>query len=464
MKININNSDYEFDIKNEIGRKELIETLCLAYRHKFPFFINLFISLCDVKPVEEKHKNSLAYTKLNAKTERINIYINFNILEEKKFSHEEILFLLFHELLHNYFYHFVRFDEAYKNGHGELVNIVTDYYINEICKELLSDKPINDLTKKKFEPVDYEFVEKTCRFLEIKNLPENYELRKEWTDMNLYEFIIKNAKKQPNFKNDERNFDNHDASFEDEIESNDGKPISEEQAKAIKEIFKNKIQAKEKELEEQLYSSYNKNETFAIERKMQVIKPNYFLNSLKLKRIVSKALSKHCIYNYQRMNRKKIVEDFIFKGRTKINGTKLVVGIDVSGSIGDEELDTFISMLYGLSKKQKNYVFDIIYWSSCDVKKNKTYFEDIKDIREFAKKNPYSSGGTVIETFHEYLNERYKEPIEVINITDGYFSYDKNLNKNILKYHFVLTENAQENFESFYNDRIFDISVIKQIA
>ena len=159
---------------------------------------------------------------------------------------------------------------------------------------------------------------------------------------------------------------------------------------------------------------------------------------------------------------KAINEEIIFKGNKKINGSKLVVAIDVSGSITEDDLEKFINMLYGLNKKKKDYLFDIIYWSDNDIKENQTYYEDVKDIKEFAKKEIYSSGGTDISYLHSYLNERYKEPIEVINITDGYFSYDKKLNSNIQKYHFVLTEQLSESFKNFYSGNTFDIVNIKQ--
>ena len=82
-------------------------------------------------------------------------------------------------------------------------------------------------------------------------------------------------------------------------------------------------------------------------------------------------------------------------------------------------------------------------------------------LKEFAKKEIYSSGGTDITYLHSYLNKRYTEAIEVVNITDGYFSYDKNLNKNIVKYHFVLTERIDKDFSSFYSEKRFSIVKIK---
>ena len=40
-------------------------------------------------------------------------------------------------------------------------------------------------------------------------------------------------------------------------------------------------------------------------------------------------------------------------------------------------------------------------------------------------------------------------------------SKDKNLNKNIVKYHFVLTEEIDKDFSSFYSEKRFSIVKIK---
>ena len=195
--------------------------------------------------------------------------------------------------------------------------------------------------------------------------------------------------------------------------------------------------------------------------KIKALKANYFLNILKLKRVVTKALNINIIKTYKNLNRKRQNEEIIFKGNKNINGCKLIVAIDVSGSISENDLEKFINILYGLNKKKKDYLFDIIYWSNNDIKKNKTYYEDVTDIKEFVKKEIYSTGGADISYLHNYLNERYEEPIEVVNIIDGNFYYDKKLDKNILKYHFVLTKRISKNFSSFYSDKIFSIISMK---
>lgn len=474
MIVKIAEQNFEFDLSKSIGQRELLDKLFLAYRNKFPFFINLLISICEIKNVEQEHKFALAYTKLNIDSERIDIFLNFEKMQKKNFTAEEFLYLIFHELLHNYFYHFQRFEEFDKDGYSELSNIVQDYYVNAYCNELIGKHVCENLKNKKINGINYDSISELCNFNNISGLPKEDELRQQWTDIKLMKFLINNGTKKNSPSNDNSkdkngNNKNNNAENEENLKMDEhslckiSEPKNEKNKNlsenSIKEIFKNKIEVVENELKSQNYST---TESGLFERKADSIKPDYFLNILKLKRIITKALGKNTEKSYKKLHRKKQGSEIVFKGNLKTNGYKLIIGIDVSGSISEQDLNLFINMLYGLNKKKKDYLFDIIYWSNNDIKKNKTYFEDINDIKEFAKKKVYSTGGTDVTEFHEYLNERYKEPIEVINITDGYFSYDKNLNSNIQKYHFVLTEQLSESFKNFYSGNTFDIVNIKQ--
>ena len=346
--------------------------------------------------------------------------------------------------------------------------------MNAYCNELIGKHVCENLKNKKIDGINYDSILELCNFNNISGLPKEEELRQQWTDIKLMKFLINNGTKKSSPSNDngkDKNGNNKNNNAENEgnlkIDEHSLCKISEPKNEknknlsenSIKEIFKNKIEVVENELKSQNYSTA---ESGLFERKADSIKPDYFLNILKLKRIITKALGKNTEKSYKKLHRKKQGSEIVFKGNLKTNGYKLIIGIDVSGSISEQDLNLFINMLYGLNKKKKDYLFDIIYWSNNDIKKNKTYFEDISDIKEFAKKGVYSTGGTDITEFHKYLNEKYKEPIEVINITDGFFSYDKNLNSNIQKYHFVLTEQLSESFKNFYSGNTFDIVNIKQ--
>lgn len=447
---------FSFDFGIENDKKKFIEKLLIAYRKKFTFFINMLVSLCDIHDVEKGKENQLAYTKLNIYSERIDIFINFKKIACESFSHEQVLFLIFHELLHNYLYHFSRFSNEIKEGNGEIVNIATDYFVNNICSNLLGDN-VFDKFKKNYNLVSYEFLEKIYK--ENNSTLENrLYIEKNWTEKTLYDSLSKILPKV--YKIDGNKIDDHNESSKNSNSESSKNTLNKNLSKeTITDIFFNKIKAVEKEI---LEYGFSPSEEEIINRKIFLVKPDYFLNDLKLKRIITKSLNGILTKTYSKTNRKRKIEDIILKGKKKTNCIKLIICLDVSGSISDKDLNIFFNMLEGL-QKNKSAKFDIIFWSSCVLKYKEHAFKDIDNVKLFCNKTKIeSSGGTDISTLHNFLNENYKNQIEVINITDGCFYLDKNLNKNISKYHFVLTKNISDSFSNFYNDCIFDLVSINQ--
>lgn len=396
MEIKVNKRRKKFNISSENERKNLIEKLLIEHINEFPFFINLLISVFDIKDVEDNHKDELAYTKANFENERIEIYINFKKIEEYQltvnnkennfmFGNKEILFIIFHELLHHYLYHFTRFKE-----NNLLINIMTDYYVNSICVELLNDEKKEDIFYifeyiLNIKIIDYDYIANlyfdVCKYT-YDDFPGFFDLRDKWLEERLYELFLK-KKDDPKInsriskwkKNLEKNnlseLDNHDIFYKE-----NGKQItmeddsySENFQDKVQEIY-NKISNFEIEYESSS-KTYGKSEGAIYKRKKETLKADYFLNILKLKRIITRSLNINVIKTYRTLNRKRQNEEIVFKGNKKINGSKLVVAIDVSGSITENDLEKFINMLYGLNKKKKDYLFDIIYWSDNDIKKIK---------------------------------------------------------------------------------------------
>ena len=253
MIVKIAEQNFEFDLDKSIGQRELLDKLFLAYRNKFPFFINLLISICEIKNVEQENKFALAYTKLNIDSERIDIFLNFETMKKKEFTAEEFLYLIFHELLHNYFYHFQRFEEFDKDGYHELSNIVQDYYVNAYCNELIGKHVYENLKNKNIEGINYDSISELCKFNNISGLPTSQELRQQWTDIKLMKFLINNGIKKNNLSNDnsknknnnsDNNSDNeealkideHNLSKVNDSKNEKNKKLSEN---SIKEIFKN---------------------------------------------------------------------------------------------------------------------------------------------------------------------------------------------------------------------------------
>ena len=145
---------YEANPNNHLEVNDLLNKLILFNSKTYPFFINMLLTICDIENVDEKHKKALAYTYPDYVNERIKIVVNFNKVAEYGFDDKELLFVIFHELLHNFFYHFERMKQESKIS-PQLANIVEDYYCNSMLFEMLNINP-NNFSKYKIDLINYE--------------------------------------------------------------------------------------------------------------------------------------------------------------------------------------------------------------------------------------------------------------------------------------------------------------------
>ena len=301
MEIKVNRRRRKFDISSATERKKLIEKLLIEHINEFPFFINLLISVFDIKDVEDNHKDELAYTKANFENQRIEIYINFKKIEKYQlivnnkennfvFGNKEILFIIFHELLHHYLYHFTRFKE-----NNLLINIITDYYVNSICIELLNNQKNVDIFYifKKILNIKIIYCDYiTNLYFDIyrytyDDFPDFFTLRDKWLEERLYELFLKKKEETEvnsyisNWKNNLEkkklaDLDNHDIFYKES-----GKQItmedngdSENFQDKVQEIY-NKISNFEIEYESSS-KTYGKSEGAIYERKRKLLKQIIF--------------------------------------------------------------------------------------------------------------------------------------------------------------------------------------------
>ena len=100
----------------------------------------------------------------------------------------------------------------------------------------------------------------------------------------------------------------------------------------------------------------------------------------------------------------------------------LVVAIDTSGSIGQEELSEFLSEVKGIAEEVSPELVDLIYWD-CEVAAHETYTEaEVPNIVSSTK--PRGGGGTSPSCVSSYLKEKAIEPQCIIVLTDGYVGND----------------------------------------
>jgi predicted metal-dependent peptidase len=100
----------------------------------------------------------------------------------------------------------------------------------------------------------------------------------------------------------------------------------------------------------------------------------------------------------------------------------LVVAVDTSGSIGQEELSEFLAEVKGIAEEVSPELVDLIYWDSA-VAAHETYTEaEVPNIVSSTK--PRGGGGTSPSCVSDYLKEKAIGPQCIIILTDGYVGND----------------------------------------
>lgn len=95
----------------------------------------------------------------------------------------------------------------------------------------------------------------------------------------------------------------------------------------------------------------------------------------------------------------------------------LVVAVDTSGSVGNEELAEFLSEVKGIAEEVNPACVDLLYWGS-SVVAHETY-GDGEASNIVSSTRPVGGGGTSPSCISEYLKEKNIAPECVIILTDG---------------------------------------------
>lgn len=121
--------------------------------------------------------------------------------------------------------------------------------------------------------------------------------------------------------------------------------------------------------------------------------------------------------SWRKPNRRYLSQDVYMPTMVGTTITRLVVGIDTSGSIwGSPEMDQFAAELKKIVEDVNPKMIDVVYWDT-EVAGHQT-FED----GQFAIQNlkPKGGGGTDGGVLFRYLAEKQIRPDAIVQLTDGY--------------------------------------------
>jgi len=122
-------------------------------------------------------------------------------------------------------------------------------------------------------------------------------------------------------------------------------------------------------------------------------------------------------FSWMRRNRKGWEMDAILPGMIPGNQIDLCIALDMSGSIGEEDIKVFISEVKGIMDSYTEYTIQLWCFDT-EIYNHQTFTSDnINDILDY---NPMGGGGTDFEANFTYMKENCIEPKKFIMFTDGY--------------------------------------------
>ena len=324
-----------------------------------------------------------------------NLYFNTQFFNAM--SNKEIEFVIAHEILHCVFDHLGRREER----NPMLYNIAADYIVNNtLVRDRIGEKPkLVDC----FQDFKYEG----------------------WTSEEVYEELFKEAEKNGEefLKQLGEMLDEHldpegdegDSEGNGEGKDGNGNNVSKKKPKYSKEEIK-KIKDEIKEGMMSAAQAAGAGNTPAEVQRMikELTEPKMNWRELLRQQIQSTIKND---YTFSRPSRKGWHTGAILPGMNFMDTIDVCIGLDMSGSIGDNQAKDFLSEIKGIMDEYKDY--NIKLWCfDTEVYGEEDFSSDLgKDLLEYEIKG---GGGTDFDVNWTYMKEQDIVPKKFIMFTDGY--------------------------------------------
>ena len=122
-------------------------------------------------------------------------------------------------------------------------------------------------------------------------------------------------------------------------------------------------------------------------------------------------------YSFMRPSRKGWQTGAILPGMVPETTIDVAIGIDMSGSIGDEDAKAFLSEIKGIMDQYEDFKVNLWCFDT-DIYNHKEISQD--NSQDLVEYEPQGGGGTAFEANWEFMKEQGIQPKKFIMFTDGY--------------------------------------------
>jgi len=297
-------------------------------------------------------------------------------------SDRELNFVVLHEALHKVFQHMSLWRKLWKE-HPMLANMSADYVVNYTIYE--ADQSNS-----------------------IISIPSSALFDKKYAGMTtkqVFDLLKKDMDKGDDGQGKGEGHDSHDWEGAEGMSEEEVKETAKQIDQALRqgEIIRGKMQG-------------NKNRSID-----QLLEPKVNWRE-QLREFVNATCKNKDKTSWKRPHKRFLGQDIYMPSLIGETVGKIVVGIDTSGSIGDKELNEFLSEVVGICDDVSPESIELIYWDY-DVAGHETYnMGDYAGLASTTK--PAGGGGTRVACLNQYLKDKMITPEATIILTDGYVEDD----------------------------------------
>ena len=296
----------------------------------------------------------------------------------KTLDDKELNFVVLHEALHKVYQHMHLWRKLFKEN-GQLANMAADYVVNYAIHEADAQS-------------------------EIAKRPDSALFDIHYANMTTKQ-VFDMLKKDSQFISIRAGHDTHDWEGAESLSDEEVKQTAKEIDQALRqgEIIRSEMQG-------------NKNRAVN-----EILEPKVNWRE-QLRDFVNATCRNKDRTSWKRPHKRFIGHDVYMPSTVGETIGKIVVGIDTSGSIGQKELNEFLTEVVAICDDVSPSSIELLYWDT-HVAGHETYNQgDYSALVQSTK--PAGGGGTTVGCVNQYIKDERIEPEAIIILTDGYVEND----------------------------------------